>query len=60
MSDHPNVMHLRVFSNVTNEANKMDKQPSNKQYYIAMFKNAVLACGLLWFGITAFLTLIGA
>ena len=36
------------------------KQPSNKEHYIAMLKNAILAGGLLWFGITAFLTLIGA
>ena len=37
----------------------MNKQPSNTKYYIDMAKTAILAGGLLWFGITAFLTLLG-
>ena len=36
------------------------KQPSNMPYVWALVKQAILAGGLLWFGITAFLTLIGA
>ena len=35
------------------------KQPSNVKHYIGMAKTAVLASGLLWFGITALSTLMG-
>ena len=37
----------------------MNKQPSNMQHYIGMAKTAVLAGGLLWFGVVALTTLMG-